>query len=248
MRRFLPACLLALLLMLSALAARAEEATFTPAQRAEIVAILRQAMRNDPSILRDAVAALQADEARGNAAAARETIARLGPALTANPNDPVAGNPQGDLTVVEFYDLHCPYCRSMVPVLDQLVRSDPKLRLVFKDIPILGPGSKLGARAVLAAERQGGYAKLQTAIMLRGGTIDEDSLRADAASAGLDWDRLHRDMTDPSVEARLRANLQLAQALGVDGTPVFVIGHKLISGAAELAELQGAVAEARSER
>jgi protein-disulfide isomerase len=246
MRRLLAVVLTGLVFLTAGGSARADQPSFTPAQRAEIVSILRQALASDPSILRDAITALQADEARNSEAAATATITRLGRALTGNSSDPVVGNPHGDMTMVVFYDLHCPYCRRMEPVLTQLLQSDPKLRLVYKDIPILGPGSKLGARAVLAAEKQGGYAKLQSAIMTRGGDITDDSLRLAAAKSGLDWDQLKRDMDDPTIEPRLRDNLALAQELGIDGTPAFVIGKRLIAGAVDLSDLQGAVAEARA--
>jgi protein-disulfide isomerase len=248
---------LALLLLaglLGTMPGRAEEAktpapappsAFTPAQRAEIVVILRQALASDPSILRDAIVALQADEVRQHEAAAQAAIQSLTPALVATPGDPVAGNPQGDVTLVEFYDLHCPYCRRMLPVLDQLLHTDPKLRVVYKDIPVLGPGSQLGARAVLAAQRQGGYGQLQKAIMKAGGPITEESLHTAATRVGLDWARLQRDMADPAIEARIDANLDLARQLGVDGTPAFVVGTRMLPGAVDLAELQDAVAAAR---
>jgi protein-disulfide isomerase len=237
---------LALLFALVAVAARADEpSAFTPAQRAEIVSILRQALKSDPSILRDAVAALQAEEAARRASNAAATIERLGPALTAAAGDPVAGNPRGDVTLVEFYDLRCPYCRRMLPVLDALIRSDPKLRVVYKDIPILGASSVLGAKAVLAAQRQGGYLRLHDLLMKGSTQITEATLQAAAQAAGLDWERLQRDMADPAIEARINANLDLARALDVDGTPVFIIGKQLLPGAAELAELQDAVKAAR---
>ena len=239
--------LLAVLLGLFACAAaRADPPpAFTPTQRAEIVAIVREALLRDPSILRDAVAALQANEAASRDAATRGAIAEAGPTLTRAPGDPVAGNPRGDVTVVEFYDLRCPYCRRMMPVMAALLQHDQNVRLVYKDIPILGPESQLGARAVLAAQRQGGYARLQDLIMHGSARITEDTLRAEARSAGLDWDRLQRDMQDPEITARLRANLALAQKLGIDGTPAFVIGGQMLPGAVELADLEGAIATAR---
>ena len=244
--RFILTVLLGLLAMPIAQAADAPPAPFTPAQRAEIVAILRQALVSDPTILRDAVTALQQAEAGNRDAAASGAIEQAGAALTANQGDPVAGNPQGDVTVVEFYDLRCPYCRRMMPVIDSLLRQDPNIRLVYKDIPILGPGSVLGARAVLAARRQGGYAKLQSAIMRGSAQITDDSLHAEAQASGLDWTRLQRDMADPAIAARIKTNLDLARALGIDGTPAFVIGHRLVPGAVELADLQEAVAAARA--
>lgn len=242
----LPLALL-LALLLAAPSARAADPppAFTPAQRAEIVAIVRDALVRDPTILRDAVTALQASESAHRQAAAETAIDAAGPALTRTPGDPVAGNPQGDVTVVEFYDLRCPYCRRMLPVIGSLLQRDPKLRLVYKDIPILGEASVLGARAVLAAERQGGYARLQSILMHQPPQFTEDSLHAAATEAGLDWPRLQRDMQDPAIAARIQANLDLARQLGIDGTPAFVVGHALIPGAVDLADLQEAVSNAR---
>ena len=228
-------------------AARADDASgFTAAQRAEIVAVVRQALMTDPTILRDAVSALQQQEAAVKDAAASAAIDRAGPALVKTPADPIAGNPNGDVTVVEFYDLRCPYCRRMVPVLADLLRKDSNIRLVYKDIPILGPDSVLGARAVLAAQRQGGYLRMHDAIMASPPTITEDTLRQDADHAGLDWDRMQRDMADPALTARIAANIALAHDLGIDGTPVYVIGTRMLPGAVDLAELEGAVAATRT--
>jgi protein-disulfide isomerase len=250
MPRRLSALLLPVLLALASLlaSARADDppSSFTASQRAEIVAVVRQALKTDPTILRDAVTALQTDDAAVKEAAARAAIDRSGPALTGTPTDPMAGNPDGDVTVVEFYDLRCPYCRRMLPVLADLLRQDPNIRLVYKDIPILGPASVLGARAVLAAQRQGGYLRLHDAIMAGPPGITEDSLRQNAASAGLDWGRLRHDMDDAGIERRIDANLALARDLGIDGTPVYVVGGRMLPGAVDLAELQGAVAAMRS--
>jgi len=250
MRFRLTDCVLAAFALLASVSlahpARADDgATFSPAQRAEIVAIMRSALKSDPSILRDAIAALQDEEAGVKETAARVAIGKAGPALTRAPGDPVAGNPDGDVTVVEFYDVRCPYCRRMLPVVADLVRQDPKVRIVYKDIPILGPASVVGAKAVLAAQRQGGYQKLHDIIMSGSPNVTEDSLSVDTRRAGLDWARLRRDMEDPSIQHRIDGNLELARALGIDGTPAYVIGGKLFPGALDLAELRDAVAAAR---
>ena len=236
---------LAIASALLAPAARADDATFTPAQRAEIVATMRAAMKADPSILRDAVVALQADEAKSQQAATRAAVASATPALLATPGDPVEGAAHGDVTLVQFYDLRCPYCRKMLPTMAALIAHDPNLRIVDKDIPILGPASVLGARAVLAAERQDGYAKLRDALMAGTPNITEDVVRAAAIDSGLDWPRLRRDMDDPAIAARLEANVALAHSLGIDGTPAFAIGGTITPGAVSLAELQARVRAAR---
>jgi protein-disulfide isomerase len=241
-RRAALGCVLALLAAWPA-AARAD--SFTPQQRAEIVAIVRQALRDDPSILRDAVGALQQDEGKRQQSAARAALATRSHQLRDDPADPVAGNPHGDVTVVEFYDPRCPYCRAMRPVVAQLLAADPGVRLVYKDIPVLGPDSRMDARALLAAQRQGGYLPMQAAEMAADARPTEDGLRQQAAHLGLDGARLVRDMADPAIKDRLGANVALAKALGIDGTPTFVIGDQIIPGAVPLSELRGAVAAAR---
>ncbi len=228
-----------------ALSAMPQGGSFSPQQRQEIVEIVRAALNADPTILRDAVTALQADDGRQQEAAARAAITARWAALLRGTGDPAAGNPEGDVTVVEFYDLRCPYCRRMLPVTADLLRQDPRIRLVLKDIPILGPGSVLGAKAELAAQRQGNLEKLRDALMTGSPTIEMETLRAAAQRVGLDWDRLQRDMADPAIQAHLDANLELARALEIQGTPAYVIGERMLPGAVTLAELQEAVAAAR---
>ena len=166
--------------LLAAWPAAARADSFTPQQRAEIVRILRQALHDDPSILRDAIGALQQDEGERRESAARAALASRSRQLRDDPADPVAGNPHGDVTVVEFYDPRCPYCRAMRPVVARLLAADPGVRLVYKDIPVLGPDSRLDARALLAAQRQGGYLPMQAAEMAARRTPD----RGVAAPAG----------------------------------------------------------------
>jgi len=241
-RLFAPVLLSGLLLATPA----AWAGSFTPEQRAEIVGILREALRSDPSILRDAVQALQVDEGARQDKAARAAIAKNHDALQADPADPVAGNPAGDVTVVEFYDTRCPYCRRMLPTIAALLKAEPSVRLVYKDLPMLGPSSQVEARALLAAQRQGGYLRLREALMQAIAPSTPESIRAEAERQGLDGARLLRDMDDPAIHARLEANADLARDLDVEGTPALVIGKKRILGAMELADLRAAVAQART--
>ena len=233
------------LLMLSAsIAGPGLAQDLSPAQRQQLVKVLREALVQDPSILRDALAALQADDVHKQERVTRDVIAMIGPRLV-DPADPVSGNPLGDVTIVEFFDTRCPYCRRMGPVLADLLRSDPKVRLVMKDLPVLGPTSQLESRFLLAAQKQGGYFKLHDAVMQLGGASSRDSLRELADHLGLDGGRLARDVDDPAIKARLQTTNDTARQLGIEGTPAYVIGNRLIAGAADLAELQRAVAEAR---
>ena len=229
-----------------ALAAPAVGQGLTADQRAEVIGVLRDALRTDPSILREALAALQADDGRRQDAATRDTLAKLGSSLL-DPADPVAGNAFGDVTIVEFYDTRCPYCRRMLPTHAALLQADPKVRIVFKDLPILGPASQLESRALLAAQLQGGYFKLQQAVMGDKSPPTRDTLRAEAERLGLDGGRLLRDMDDPAIKARLEYNVALAQQIGLQGTPALIVGKKVFAGLIELGDLQQAVAAARAE-
>ena len=163
-RLIIPALLSGVVLSGSLAARVADAAEFTPSQRAEIVAIVRDALKQDPSILRDAVVALQADEGERTQAATRAAIAHHQAQLI-TPADPVAGDPHGDVTIVEFFDTRCPYCRRLEPVMDSFLAKDRKVRLVYKDLPILGPASVLGTKALLAAQKQDAYGKMREAVM-----------------------------------------------------------------------------------
>jgi protein-disulfide isomerase len=252
-RRLTPlATALALIAALGAGAARADAPSpFTPAQRNAIIAIMRDALVRDPTILRDAVQAMQTAAAREQAEARRRAIAASGPRLV-TAADPIEGNPHGDVTVVEFFDTRCPYCRKLNPTVAALLSSDPGVKLVLKDLPILGPPSVLGSRALLAAMRQqdqipNAYERLRAAIMAPGMSDNEDSILFAAQRMGLDPNRLRQDMADPAIQQQLDANVALARSLHIDGTPGLVIGSQLIPGAVELGELRQAVADARAE-
>jgi protein-disulfide isomerase len=249
--------LLALLALAPPAAAEAPGGAFTPAQRAEIVGILREALRQDPSILREALAGLEAAEQRDRLAARRAAIARHGEALFRDGADPVRGNASGDVTIVAFFDARCGYCKQLHPALEALLRRDRDVRIVMKDLPILGPNSVLASRALLAAQRQGRYAPLQDALLALRIEPTEAVLRQQAERVGLDWARLRREMDDPAIARRIEDTLRLAQSLGIEGTPALVIAPAedadganatLVPGAVDLASLERLVAEARAAR
>jgi protein-disulfide isomerase len=245
--------LLGLLLVLIAFPAPGRaQGSFTPAQRAEIVEILRRALVEDPSILREALAGFEAAEQRARTEQQRAAVLRQSDALFRDPADPVRGNPNGDVTIVEFFDARCSYCKQMHPAMDALLRRDPNVRVVMKDLPILGPNSVVAARALLAAQRQGRYVAFQDALMALRVEPTEAVLREQAQRVGLDWTRLRRDMDDPAIMRRIEANLRLAQEIGVDGTPAMVIAARgtpaFVPGAVDLPQLERLVAEARGAR
>ena len=224
---------------------------FNSAQRAEIVAVVRDALKRDPSILRDAVIALQNDDGEREKSASHAALVAARDALI-TPNDPVGGNPRGNVTIVEFFDVRCPYCKRLEPTMDKLLKQDHGVRLVYKDLPILGPASVLGTKALLAAQLQetkvpGAYIKLREALMLGGGDVNKETIHAAAQRLGLDWERLQKDMDSADVQTRIDANLKLAHELGIEGTPAMVIGKDLVPGAVDFAELDDAVKKARKQ-
>jgi protein-disulfide isomerase len=226
-------------------AAFAADPVFTPAQRDEIIAVVRQALKADPSILRDAVVTLQADNEAREASEQHTAIASKHQELFNSFGDPEAGNPSGDVTVVEFYDPRCPYCRKMLPGIEALLAKDHGIRLVYKDIPVLGPASTMESRAIVAAQKQGGYLKMQSGLMANPAQPSDAMIADVARSAGLDADKLKADMGSPATTARIKANLDLAHALKVTGTPTFVVGEQVIPGMVDATQLEDAVAQAR---
>jgi protein-disulfide isomerase len=165
--------------------------------------------------------------------------------IFSDPRSPVAGNPSGDVTIVEFFDYHCTYCKAVSGPLDQLLAEDKGVRLVLKEFPILAEDSVVAARAALAASAQGKYWAFHQALMAHRGKFDLPALKAIAGSVGLDADRMEADMAAANVTEDLRGNHELARALGMAGTPTFVIGDRIIPGALSADDLKQLIAQAR---
>ncbi len=165
--------------------------------------------------------------------------------LLSDSASPVGGNPDGDVTVVEFFDYQCPYCKRIFPSIQALLAEDRNLRYVFKEFPILGKESIFAARAALAAQRQGKYLEFHAALMPAKGKLTETRVMRLAESVGLDVDRLRRDMADGTIDAMIRRNLDLADGLGIFSTPVFIIGDTQVPGAVEVDTLKTLIARAR---
>jgi protein-disulfide isomerase len=217
------------------------------AQRQEVRDLVRSTLVENPAILAEAVAALRVQQAEKEREDARAAIAAQAEALFHAAADPVLGNPDGDVTVVEFFDYRCGYCKSVFGMLMDTVAADGGIRLVLKEFPVLGEDSTLAARWSLAAHGQGRYAAFHTALMGHRGAITEDVLRGYAAAAGLDVETAAKDAASQAVTDTLQANRAQALSLGVHGTPAFIIGRDLLPGAIDAATLSEAVAAARKE-
>lgn len=165
--------------------------------------------------------------------------------LTEDPNAPVIGNPAGDVTIVEFFDYRCPYCRQVEPWLQTLIKEDPGVRIVQKELPILGPASVYAAHVAIAAQKQGKHTQFHTALMEKKGNIDEAIILQVAEAAGLDISRIKVDMNSPDVDAEIQRSTEIATALGLNGTPAFIVGTELVPGATDLATFKSMVDDAR---
>jgi protein-disulfide isomerase len=241
-RKLAQACLMAGILLGISATVRADEQD-VPVDRIE--KIVRDYLLREPQIIYEALQELQRREAEAAAVQQRAAIAANETQLFDAAHTPVGGNPDGDVTLVEFFDYRCAYCRRVVPSMQALLDEDPKLRLVFKELPVLGPESVQAARAALASRKQGNYVPFHFALM----TADDlsiEGIRAVAAAVGLDADRLEADMTSAEVNAAIEANYALANELGIEGTPAFVIGDQLIPGAVDKTRLEQLIREARS--
>ena len=178
-------------------------------------------------------------------ARARDTIFGERKALTANPADPVGGNPKGDVTIVEFFDYRCPYCKQVKPIVEQVLSQDRNVRVVYKEFPILGRESVYASRAALASQKQGKYLAYHHALMASRGQLTEETVLAVARSSGLDVEKLKRDMEDPAIEKVIADNRGLAERIGIRGTPAFIIGDQLAPGAVDTGSLKTMIDKAR---
>ena len=213
--------------------------------KAEVEQIVRDYLMREPEIIMQAIEELQRRRDMAAGEQQRDQIVANRQSLVADPRDPALGNPDGDVTLVEFFDYRCGYCRGMMDTLDELVDSDPDLRMVMKEFPILGPESLLAAKAALAADRQGAYAAVHFALMAAD-RIDDATIRRIAADNGLDVDQLLADMESEPVLTHIQDNIRLAQSLGISGTPSFVVGDTLLPGAVPLAALNEHIGAERS--
>lgn len=161
-----------------------------------------------------------------------------------DPGAPVGGNPQGKITIVEFFDYRCTYCKAVAPKLARLVERDVRVRLIYKEWPILGGSSVLAAKAALAAHRQGKYESFHRRMMAVTGIPTMGLIQSLADELGLEWARLQQDMADPQIENALVRTKQLASRIGIVGTPAFVAGNTIVQGAVDPQELLSLAEEA----
>ncbi|MCP9448856.1 MAG: DsbA family protein [Nitrospira sp.] len=207
-------------------------------------AVIERYIRAHPEVI---VQSLQAMEAKRRA----ELQERQKVALTTkqdellhDPSSPVSGNPKGEITLVEFYDYRCGYCKRAASAVTQLQKEDPRVRVVYKDFPILGEPSELAAKAALASQAQGKHQVFHEALLASHADMTKDEILKIAAGVGLDVKRLEADMADPQWQAVIDKNRALAEELGISGTPGFIVGTELVPGMLDLDGLKELIVRA----
>jgi protein-disulfide isomerase len=229
--------------------ATAVTADFSAGQRQEIEKIIKNYLITNPEIFLEAQSALEAKMEKEQGEKLKVAIAENAREIYRDPVADTAGNPNGDITVVEFFDYNCGYCKRGLHDVIKLVESDPKVRVVFKELPILSKGSEEASRVAIAAGKQGKYWDVHRAMLESKGAMNEASALAIATKLGLDIEKLKKDMASPEVETEIKKSEALAKKMGVNGTPHFLVGDRAIPGAPEdlFDQLEKHVTELRKE-
>ena len=209
----------------------------------DIELIVKEYLLNNPEVILKSVNDYQTKGASEQQAQAIQANARK---LYDDSNTPVAGNENGDVRVVEFFDYNCGYCKRVVGDVNKLIREDDGVKVIFKDYPILGPTSVMAAHWALASDKQGKYLEYHTALLEHQGRISDDVLESVAKDVGLDVEKLKADAQSEEIKSQINENLELAQSMGITGTPAFIFEGEVFPGAIPYAAMQQAVKDARA--
>ena len=237
---------LALLAPLIGAAEAADSSSAVSAKdRAAIESVVHDYLRDHPEVLIDALKSLDEKDRQKRADVAQKAIVTEQAALKNDPSSYVAGNPKGDVTIVEFFDYNCGYCRHVAPTLQSLLADDRKVRLVLKEWPIRGAESLAATKVSLAAAKQPKFLAFHFALLASDGQVDEAAAIEVARKSGLDMGRLQKDMAAMDNLEIVKRNDALAQKVGIEGTPAFIIGTTLVPGAISAEKFKTLIAETR---
>jgi len=238
-----------LLALVAAATMDARAQSFSDTQREEIGRIVRDYLIKNPEVLQEVVAEMEKRQAFAEADKHKTAIGTYREAIFNSARQVTLGNPQGDVTLVEFFDYNCGYCKRALSDKLELLKTDQKLKIVLKEFPVLGPGSAEAAQVSVAVRMQDKtgkkYLDFHQKMLSRRGQADKARALAVAKEAGLDMARLEKDLQSPEIKATLDESAQLAEALGINGTPSYVIGQTVIPGAIGLAGLKQQIATVR---
>ncbi|WP_245423879.1 DsbA family protein [Methylovirgula sp. 4M-Z18] len=227
----------------------AKAQSFTDAQKDEIGKVVHDYLIAHPEVLRDAMIELDKRQKADEAANQQKVISNSAATLFNSPNQAVLGNPNGKVTLVEFFDYNCGYCKHALADLAQVMKQDPDVRVVLKDFPVLGPGSVEAARVAYAVRNQftgEKFWEFHQKLLGSRGPVGKAQAMAVAKDMGADMDRIEKDSQAPSVNAGLNETLQLGDALSLTGTPSYVVGHSVIVGAVGYDALQQKIKDAQN--
>ena len=226
-------------------AAQEAAAPLSAEQQQQVRELVRDTLVANPQIMDEVSIALQAVREQEELARRQQAITERKAQIFHSSADHVAGNPAGDVTVVEFFDYNCPYCRRAFTDIQALLDSDPNVRVVFKEFPVLSEESYDAALVGLAMQRQGLYMPFHEQLLLRQGRASKEAAMDVARAVGADMDRLDQDLADPALIESIRETHGLADELGINGTPAYVVGDQVLVGLAPLADLQAQIKAVR---
>jgi protein-disulfide isomerase len=209
--------------------APAGPSSFSPAQRAEIEGMIKNYLMTHPEVMVEVSKELEKRQASMQAETNKKVIVEKKATIFKAPTDFVAGNPKGEISVVEFFDYNCGWCKKAVDEVTKLTKAEPNVRIVLKELPIFGENSTAAAKAAMASLKQGKYWEFHLALM-KEKQVTKDNLFQIAAKVGLNVDKLKADMADPAIEAALKDTMTIAQELGIEGTPGFIIDSRVNVG------------------
>jgi len=242
------AALFALLVTVPA-AAPARAQSFTGEQRSEIERIIKNYLMSHPELLQEVMNELEKRQAQAEAEKHRAAVAENSAAIFSSPRQVTLGNPQGDVTVVEFFDYNCSYCKRAMSDMLELIKGDGKLKFVLKEFPVLGDGSVQAAQVAAAVRMQDKtgkkYLEFHQKLLSGRGQVDKARALAAAKEVGLDVAKIEKDMASDEVKATIEESFKLAEALGLNGTPSYVVGKDVVIGAVGLNTLKEKVNAAR---
>lgn len=226
-------------------AVRKTSSAATQAEREKIEKIVREYILKNPSIIREATAALAAQEEKEKSERAAQNLKTYRKEIFSDAATPSAGNARGDVTIAVFFDYNCGYCRRSLPGLNDILKKDSAVRVVYKEFPILGTPSLVAAKAALAANLQGKYLEFHNAL-LESDEINDDTIKAIAGKLNLNYAKLQRDMESKTVAEEIQKTYQLTTSLEINGTPAYIVGERLLPGAVDAEGLIKIIAAERA--
>lgn len=222
----------------------AQAAEFTEAQKSALGPIIRDYLIQNPEVLRDAMAALEQKQKSEEDANRGQVVDRSGQQLFSSPYQATVGNPEGKVTLVEFFDYNCGYCKHALEDMAKLLKTEPELKVVLKDFPVLGPGSVEAAQVAGAVRNQfkgDRFWQYHVKLLSTRGPVGKAQALAVAKDLGADMDQVGRDLDKPDIKAGIQENMALADGLSLTGTPSFVVGKDVVIGAVGYDQLRGRV-------